>query len=56
MRKSNCEYCIEGIVFNTECDKIVSGCYCAIDAYDEEIGCTNCQYRKENSEVKLCGQ
>ncbi len=47
MRKSNCKFCKEGIVLNSKCDKVVSKHYCDIDAYDEEIGCTNCQYKKK---------
>ena len=48
MRKSNCKFCKEGVVFNPKCDKIVSKYYCDIDAYDKETGCTNCSYKKES--------
>ena len=51
MRKSNCKFCKEGVVWNLKCDKIVSKYYCDIDAYDRETGCANCLYKKE-SEVK----
>jgi hypothetical protein len=43
---------MEGTVLNPECDKVVSKYYCDIDAYDEETGCTNCQYKKECDEKK----
>jgi hypothetical protein len=52
MRKSKCKYCRKGIVLNPECDKVVSEYYCEIDAYDEEIGCEDCQYNKKESEVR----
>lgn len=48
MRKSNCKYCMKGIVLNPECDKVISEYYCDIAAYDEELGCTNCPYKKKN--------
>ena len=53
MRKSKCKYCKKGIVLNPECDKVVSEYYCDIGAYDEETGCTNCQYRKERKESEV---
>ena len=48
MRKSNCKHCMKGIVLNPECDKVISEYYCDIAAYDEELGCTNCPYKKKN--------
>ena len=47
MRKSNCKHCKEGIVFNPECDRVVSKYYCEIDAYDSETGCTDCPHKKK---------
>jgi len=39
MRKSKCRFCVDGIVLDKDCDKIIGHCYCDIDQYDEEIGC-----------------
>ena len=47
MRKSNCKFCKKGIVLDPKCENVVSKYYCDIDAYDNETGCTNCNYKKE---------
>ena len=50
MRKSNCKHCMEGIVLDPKCEKVVSKYYCDIDAYDEETKCMNCPYKKKRGD------
>ena len=51
---SSCKHCMEGIVLNPECDKVISKYYCAIDAYDKETGCANYPYKtKKRGEVMI---
>jgi hypothetical protein len=53
MRKSNCKHCVEAVVWNADCTKVVSQYKCNIDCEDISDGCSKngCPYYEKKSEV-----
>ena len=53
-KKSKCIFFREGSVFNENCTKTISHCFCEIDAMEEDKPCTSdaCRYyvRKRKKE------
>lgn len=46
MPKSCCKYCIEGVVFSPDCERIISNRFCELDEWDTDTRCTpdGCHY------------
>lgn len=52
MRKSKCKWCVEGAYLDPRTDKVISRCFCELDSYDPDIGCSYCHDYERKEEKK----
>ena len=54
-KNSKCSFFRTGIVLDSECEKIVSHCFCEIDEMEDDKSCSpgECQYYERMKERKV---